>query len=193
MSQLSETATSLKNVANKVLIDWDLLNFLNKYGTPYIVGSVELGLMTSRDIDIETISSNVPTKNDIMEIAGYLFNKIGVRKVTPIDYSDGDGVKKPKGLYVGAEYIDKENNKWKVDVWLLTKDSARTKDTTETLKQKLTPEFKEIILNIKSQLSSHPKYRKEITSVDIYTAVMDNGIKSLEDFKRYLNQKGIGL
>jgi len=193
MSQLSETATSLKNDAIKVLKDWDFLNILNKYGTPYIVGSVELDLMTWRDIDIEVISSSAPTKNDIMEIAGYLFNKTGVRKVSPIDYSDVDGVKKPKGLYVGAEYVDKENNKWKIDVWLLTKDSARTKDTTEMLKHKLTPKFKEIILDIKSQLSTHPKYRKEISSVDIYTAVIDSGIKNLEGFKQYLSQMGIEL
>ncbi len=122
-----------------------------------------------------------------------MFNKIGVRKVTPIDYSDGDGVKKPKGLYIGAEYVDNENNKWKVDVWLLEKDSARTKDKTEMLKQKLTPEFTEIILDIKSELSTNPKYRKEITSVDVYTAVMDNGIKDIAGFKQYLSQKGVAL
>ena len=53
-----------------------------------------------------------------------------------------------------------------------------------------------IILSVRVNLS-YSEYdaliRKEITSVDIYTAVMDNGIKSLEDFKRYLSQKGIEL
>ncbi|MBP7927784.1 hypothetical protein KAZ57_01415 [Patescibacteria group bacterium] len=193
MNQLSETATSLKKNALKIINDWDLLNYLSKFGGAYIVGSVELDLMTWRDIDVEIIADNIPTKNNAIEISGYLFNKIGVRKVTPIDYSDGDGVKKPKGLYIGAEYVDNENNKWKVDVWLLEKDSARTKDKTEMLKQKLTPEFTEIILDIKSELSTNPKYRKEITSVDVYTAVMDNGIKDIAGFKQYLSQKGVAL
>lgn len=37
------------------------------------------------------------------------------------------------------------------------------------------------------------KYRKNFFSVDIYRAVINEGVKDLEGFKRYLGNKGISL
>jgi len=183
----------IKSQADKLLENWNLLNYLNKYGDAYSVGSVALDLMTWRDIDLEVICEKEPSKNDAIDVARYLFNIDGFRKVSPIDYSDGDGIKKPKGLYIGAEYIDLDKNKWKVDVWLLATSLARTKEKTEEIRNDLTPEYKEIILDIKSQVHDHPLYRKKIVSVDIYDAVIKNGVKNLDDFKKYLEDKGIKI
>ncbi|MDC0449148.1 hypothetical protein OAL67_00910 [bacterium] len=181
----------IKDQADKLLKSWSLLEYLNKYGDAYSVGSVALDLMTWRDIDLEVICDKEPSKNDAIDVARYLFNKDGFRKVSPIDYSDGDGIKKPKGLYIGTEYVDEDKNKWKVDVWLLATNFARTKEKTEEIRNRLTPEFRNIILDIKSQVHDHPLYRKKIVSVDIYDAVTNDGVKNLEDFKEYLKDKGI--
>lgn len=193
MKDLLVQSTELSSKAKQIFAELGLKDFLSKYGEVYIVGSVELDLMTWRDIDIEIISPGTPAKNDAMDIATFLFLKEGIRKVSPIDYSDSDGVKKPKGLYVGSEYTDESREKWKMDVWLLTKDSARTKDITAGLKERITPETRKNILDIKSQLHDNPKYRKEITSMDIYTAVLDKNVTDIKTFADYLETMGKSL
>jgi len=182
---------TIKNQADKLLEKWDLLNFLSKYGDAYPVGSVALDLMTWRDIDLEVICAKEPSKDDAIDVSRYLFKIKGFRKVSPIDYSDGDGIKKPKGLYIGAEYVDEDKIKWKVDVWLLSTSLARTKEKTEEIRSRLTPEYRKIILDIKSQVHNHPLYRKKIISVDIYDAVTEKKVKNIDEFKAYLKEKGI--
>ncbi len=50
------------------------------------------------------------------------------------------------------------------------------------------------ILEIKSHLHSHPKYRKVFFSVDVYEAVINHKIESLNQFKEWIYKKnGITL
>lgn len=189
-----ENSKELKKDADKILKDWKLLDFLSNYGQTYIVGSVALDLMVWRDIDLEVVSNNVPTKENASEIAKYLFSIKGVRKVTPIDYrrtnvsyDNTNGQYKPNGLYVGAEYIDENGNSWKVDVWYLTKDSANSKNKTDEILSKLNDENRKKIIDIKSQVYDNPNYRRNVTSVDIYEAVLEKGINNLDEFKKHIN------
>lgn len=191
---VKEESNDMRRDALELINKWNLLEHLSKYGDAYTVGSVALDLMTWRDIDLEVICNKEPTRKNAFEVAELLFLENNFRRVTPIDYRNGDGIAKPKGLYIGGEYINKDKNKWKVDVWLLTPDSANAKKKTQEIKGKLTPEYKKRILNLKSQLHNHPKYRKQILSVDIYDAVLNRGVASLEDFKKYLQEiKNINL
>jgi len=186
-------SNELRSNALIILEKWELLDFLNKYGKAYLVGSVELDLMTWRDIDIEIIATETPTKEKSMEIASFLFNFDGVRKVTPIDYRSVTHPKKPKGLYIGGEYIDEEKESWKIDIWYLTPDSANSFEKTKNIKSRLDDANKKIIKEIKKEVHDHPLYRKEIGSVDIYEAVLDNNIHDLEGFRKHLENKGILL
>ena len=183
---MENNSNKLKNEADKLLSNWKLIDFLNKYGETYVVGSVELDLMVWRDIDIEIIAENTPAKDGAIEIAKYLFNLEGMRKVSSIDYRDSDNTNKPKGLYVGAEYIDESKNSWKIDVWYLTKDSANSKSKTDEILSKLNEENRKKIVDIKSQIYNNPNYRKNVISVDIYEAVLEKGINNLEEFKKYI-------
>jgi hypothetical protein len=106
--------------------------------------------------------------------------------VSPIDYSDSNNPNKPKGLYIGAEYIDKDKNSWKIDVWYLTKNSANSKTKTNEILSKLNDDNRKKIINIKSQVFDNPNYRKSVTSVDIYEAVLEKGINDFDEFKTYI-------
>ena len=53
-------------------------------------------------------------------------------------------------------------------------------------KQKLNPENILSILEIKSQCWKDPGYRRTFSSSDIYDAVLEHGVKSLEEFREYL-------
>lgn len=193
MVNLDDLSTELKNKALEILSEMDLLEFLTaNFGETHIVGSVELDLMVWRDIDIEVIATNKPTKENAISVAGFIYKNNHVRRVTLIDYTDGDGIKKPKGQYVGAEYTE-NGNKWKIDVWLLDTQSSRSFEVTNTLKSKITPENRKIILNIKNDLFEHPKYRKEFVSVDIYNAVIEDNVHNTQEFKDLLAKRNIIL
>ncbi len=178
----------MREKALNLLDKWNIAEYLNKYGDAYTVGSVALDLMTWRDIDLEVICNKEPTREDALEVVEILFVENDFRKVTPIDYREGEGVSKPKGLYIGGQYIDEDRNEWKVDIWLLTPDSANAKKKTQEIRDKLTPKYRERILNLKSRLHDHPKYRKQVLSVDIYDAVLDKEVKDLEGLKEYLKE-----
>jgi len=60
-----------KRQAHEVLEALNLLHFLSKYGRPKIVGSVALGLMTWRDIDIDLEITGEVNDQDFWQTAQY--------------------------------------------------------------------------------------------------------------------------
>ncbi|MCL4417194.1 MAG: hypothetical protein M1365_10940, partial [Actinobacteria bacterium] len=50
-----------------------------------------------------------------------------------------------------------------------------------------------IILQIKEALIKNKKYKIEIFSIDVYKAVLEKGVKNLEEFKEYLKSVGKNL
>lgn len=190
----------LQKEAKEVLNKLDLIKLLSKYGQPEIVGSLALGLMTWRDIDLEIICEKLD-RNFITEIATYLIKQPSRRvDLTIADNSDQFSSSGPKSLYIGFKYFGDElepneiygsNPKaWKIDMHFLLIDDVRAIKKTKELDSKLTEQTREIILKIKNILASNPGYRKEITSLDIYTAVLDYNVKNITNFKSYLKNIG---
>lgn len=192
MNELENQASILRNEALEIIQKTDLLDYLKAFGEVEIVGSVQLNLMTWRDIDIHVYLGKLPQKEHVSNIAKYLFNKEGIRKVTCIDYLNyriSENISnKPEGQYMGAEYIDSENNKWKIDIWLF---ETKRNDSTSELATKITADNRKLILEIKNHFHSHPQYRSDFTSIDIYSQVFDSKITSIDEFKTFLKQKGI--
>ena len=50
---------------------------------------------------------------------------------------------------------------------------------------RLTPESRQMILALKTQLWHHPAYRDTITSKTIYDAVLDGGVADLDSFRAF--------
>lgn len=62
------------------------------------------------------------------------------------------------------------------------------KNLNKWIKDSLKEEHRLPILQIKHAISSHPKYRKQIFSVDIYKAVIEDGVRDLAGFKGHLQE-----
>lgn len=80
-----------------------------------------------------------------------------------------------------------KNKEWKFDVWYL-KPSEKyvnlvhdsiNRFETELLKH---PEKRTTILEIKEAYFDGVKYRNNLTGFDIYSAVLEKGVSSIEDF-----------
>jgi hypothetical protein len=58
--------------------------------------------------------------------------------------------------------------------------------------EKLTPGARNTILLIKSAWATRPEYGKSVTSFDIYSAVLNDGVRTLEAFDEWLAHRRSG-
>lgn len=204
MNDLLKQQAELRKEAREVVEKLDLMNFLGKYGKPYLVGSIETGLMTWRDIDLEVIVEGI-NKDLIAEMVISLIKAAGRRlDISIVDNRDAEDFGKgPVGYYLGLKYYDPKipkkdlvasnKNAWKIDIWFVLEKDARSHQSTQDLLQQLNDQNRQIILEIKNQIMDNPKYRYEFFSTDIYKAVLENQVTNLEEFKDYLKKIGKNL
>lgn len=178
--------------ANCILYDKGLLKILEQFGETFVTGSYFLNLMTWRDLDIY-IKNDFMDKEKFCELGGKIALTLNPHKM---NYRDETLLKrgKPNGLYWGV-YADVFNNTWKFDIFVLnSSDFEKLKDESKELKQKISEDMKEPILKIKSDICNNSLYRKEVYSMDVYNAVINNNVKLTDEFKEWLKKEnGISL
>lgn len=187
---LLEKQNILQRQAKDVLKHLGLINLLSNYGKVKIVGSMALELMTWPDIDIDLESNDEINNKDYLEIVKDIFNYESIKKLTLIDNRSSFEKNRPKSMYIGIIY-DLDDIDWKIDIRYLNSSDASAGDSLKQIKSKLTSEKVQAILEIKTNFHSHPKYRKEFSGYDIYNAVLEEGILTIDDFKEFLKGKEI--
>lgn len=110
---------------------------------------------------------------------------------------------RPTGIYLGVKYYSKDlkaeellgasEKVWKIDIHFVLEKDSKGVSKTQEVADKLTDEKRKIILKIKGVVFKSPKFRKEIFSMDIYEAVLNQGVKDIFEFKDYLRGRGINL
>ncbi|MGI9645376.1 MAG: hypothetical protein ACR2O6_08725 [Ilumatobacteraceae bacterium] len=182
--------SDLEAAANAVRDDLDLDRLLGTIGEPHLVGSAALGLMVWPDLDMTVVCERL----DPIELhlaAGTLIGHPRVRLLTFRNDSDqwnADPATYPDGIYWGVEYRDDEHT-WNIDIWFVT-DADRQPDLRHLreLAPRLTPETRAAIITIKREWAGRPEFRDSVTSFDIYTAVLDHDVRTLEAFAAHLEQ-----
>lgn len=187
-----EKQAFLQEQAREVLDDLNLTKILSKYGEIKIVGSVALGLMTWPDIDIDLKSKDEINNEDYFEIIKQIFSQKNIKKLILIDNRSSFEKNRPKSMYIGIIY-NFNSVDWKIDVRYLNSISAWAEDDIKPIKAKLSEDKIRAILEIKTTFHDHPKYRREFSGYDIYSAVLDKNIFTIEEFSEYLKIKGITL
>lgn len=186
-------ADELQQHANEVLKALNLFRFLSNYGFPRVVGSAALGLMTWRDIDIDLEVPGNLKEEDFWETSKYLLAK---EKVTLLTLTDNRHMKeknRPPSMYIGVKYIDNKEAIWKIDIRFVSEENAIAQKYIDSIKPRLTTEARKAILDIKSIIAHDTRYRTEISSVDIYNAVLEEGVVDLDGFKEKLRESDIEL
>ena len=180
-----EKQKKLHKQADKILKDLNLMEVLKKYGNPKIVGSYALELMSWPDIDIVVVTE--PNYKQYLDLVTYLFKKENVYSLNLQDFRKSIFPDRPQGIYCGISYLVKPNIFWKIDVWFMA--DVKALDIVNEVKSKLTDTNREIILKIKNEMREKTKYGKEVSGIDVYQAVLDNGVKDLKGFRQYLKQQ----
>ena len=177
---------TIKTEADKILCAHGLLDILNSFGTPHITGSYVLDLMTWRDLDIYLQVDNFSVP-DFFKLGGKIsaaFNPVKMNFRNEL-ITKTKGL--PPGLYWGVYLGNERVDAWKVDIWAVSEtECQKLIQYCTNIQQKLTPETRLRILNIKSQCWKEPEYRRSYSSADIYDAVLEKNVTNIEGFKNYL-------
>jgi hypothetical protein len=181
----------LQAEARSVEADLALEELLTPVGEVNRVGSAALGLMVWRDIDLTVVC----TKLAIEPVAAVGARLAAHPRVNIVTFRNDTRHWKtnpnyPDGLYLGVRYRSPTNNDWKLDIWFVD-EPDRQPDLAHMrwIPEKLTLEMRTTILLIKSAWASRPEYGKTATSFDIYSAVLNDGVQTLEAFDEWLGHR----
>ncbi len=181
----------LQAEATGVLRDLDLVERLGTAGRPIQTGSVALGLMAWRDIDVTVLCPSLAIA-PIFEALRPLALHPNVRQLRFRNDTGRWNVDPayPDGLYWGVDYRAEGGADWKLDVWFL-RDGSSQHDLEHivTLPPRLTPERRLAILRIKDVWQGRAGYGTEVRSYDIYEAVLDHGVRTVAEFDAYLARR----
>ena len=178
--------SAIKAEADEIFLNHGLLDILNSFGTPHITGSYALGLMTWRDLDIYLQVDNF-SQTDFFKLGGKISAAFNPVKMSFRNELIAQTKGLPTGLYWGIYFGNERAGDRKVDIWAVSATECRRLiQYCTAIQQKLTPETISKILNIKSQCWQDPEYRRSYSSADIYDAVLEKNVSSIESFRKYL-------
>ncbi len=189
MHELEKLNSTIMNEANKILYDQGLLEILGKYGTPVLTGSYVLELMTWRDLDIY-LESNDMTEVRFFELGRDIALCLKPRRMQYRNEFVGKTPGLPLGLYWGI-YITGLDfpEEWKIDIWALdSQEMELCQEEFDDLRSRISIDDRPAILTIKHQFCQYSEYQRSFSSVDVYRAVIEEDIKSIEEFARWLEK-----
>lgn len=181
---LLEKQKELHREGSRLLNETDFISILKQFGTLEVGGSYAYELLSYRDLDLGIISETL-TKEKFGELVGALVSLPAVSKIKTSDRVDhgkpDDG--RPHGYWIGVSYI-LDGEAWNIDIWY-QKSEWQVDETAKWIERlsKLSDEQRMTILKLKEELRSQNRYGvgKEYQSVDVYKAVLENDMHSIED------------
>lgn len=175
-----------KKAADKILAKSELIKILNKYGEVSFQGGYAMNLMMSGDIDIYVVGKSF-SKEKILKIFNQVVKSTTFNSYWLADYKEFTHKRRefPAAYYIGIKTrVGKE--KWKIDIWFLAKKDLK-KIKYQSLKEKdINRQKRVIILRLKNLCN---RLKKKISGFYICEAVLDNGIKTISQFKKFLKDK----
>ncbi len=170
----------------KKLLEATLLgDVLKSAGDVQTGGSFVYGLMIYPDLDIGIVSEDV-TRDRAAELISKLFKLEFVRKIATTDkvnFSRETPGKNPlRGYWLGLE-VGFEEDVWNLDIWFQKPEWVDNSQDAYANKFKgISDEVKAAILSIKHALIKAGEYDVTFFSDDVYTAVLDKNVRTLEEF-----------
>lgn len=173
LSALIQTAGKLRNDALALLSRSQLDSLLTAaWGAFAVVGSVDLDLMTWRDIDLH-VCGDQSEAGRFLAFAAEFQSACSTVGLNLVKVSFNNEYARPgsvygEGLYLGFRVVD-EGVLWKIDLWAWNSATfERKRSEHEALKARLAKADRDLILRIKSAIHGRPEYRETITSMDVY-------------------------
>lgn len=177
-----------KNEANRILYEFGLLEILQKFGNPHIVGSYRMDLMTWNDLDIDV-------EYDKMSIEKLYALTNSILHVFHPTWYEAKEEKRSTGETVWFHGFETRitDELWNVDIWFFGKSEI---EEAERFCDKVqgcivqNPDCKQAILDIKTALQKSNLYGcHAFSSMDVYHAVLEENILTAQAFLQKYREK----
>ena len=193
-ARLLERQDTLQAEANHLVEQLDLSTRLGRAGRFERLGSSVSGLMVWRDLDLGASCGRLSPERPWETMVPLSAHP----RTTRLDYSNEIGRLAPPELrgygryYFVAHHETDAGDEWKIDISLWSPESPPGPLAhAEELRRQLTPETRLAILWIKDVWHQVPSYPDQVSGMDIYDAVLKHGVRTPEQFGRYLRQRGL--
>ena len=193
-ARLLERQDALQAEADRLLEQLDLPAMLGRAGSFVRLGSSVSGLMVWRDLDLGAHRRRLSPEEaweTMLPLAAH-------PHTTRLDYLNETGRLTPPELqgygryYFVTRHETDAGDEWKIDVSLWTPEAAPVPLAhPQELRRRLTPETRLAILWIKDVWYRMPSYPDVVSGMDIYDAVLEHGVRTPEQFGRYLRQRDL--
>jgi len=193
-ARLLEHQDALQTEANRLVDRLDLPTMLGRAGRFERLGSSVSGLMAWQDIDLGASCGRLSPERaweTMVPLAAH-------PRTTRLDYRNETGRLAPPELrgygryYFVAHHETDAGDEWKIDVSLWSPEAPPDPLAhAEDLRRRLTPETRLAILWIKDVWHRLPSYPDRVSGMDVYDAVLEHGVRTPEQFGRYLRRRGL--
>ena len=191
-TELLELDQALRDEAVRVLDVSGLGAILHDEGYQP-VGSFTMRTMTWRDLDFERVAYE-PDWDQHWRLGTTLAGLSWVWKLNCTNAYRQPG-SADEGLYWGLRLSDPKGGPvWKADLWTAREEEfAMACPNRSRWEALMTEDTRARILAIKKAVCSLPEYRRDILSVDIYYAVLDEGVRDLGQFMAWTRARSQDL
>jgi hypothetical protein len=158
-------------------------------GPVLLTGSYVSGLMCWPDLDIMV---HVGAGFSPRDVLGLLQNVVDWPGVVGFDYRDERGERSPTGTARDERYhvpvaLFRNGRTWRIDLTLWLNDPhVNLTVWHENLRDTVTGEQRAAVLRIKDVWHRLPSYPDQVGGLQIYTAVLDHGVRTPQEFATWL-------
>lgn len=192
--ELAARQSVLREEASALLTELDRSRLFTELGPLIVTGSYVSELMCWREVDVMAVVGADFSPQDAMQLMSRILRFPGVIGFT---FRDERAERSPTGEVRDERYhipllIDRADGIWCLDLSLWLHDPHQNVTAWhEWLRNSITDEQRAAVLKIKDVWYRRPSYPDQIGGLDIYTAVLEDGIRTPEQFRSWLAERGM--
>jgi hypothetical protein len=191
--ELRARQTALQAEAAAILAELDLAAIVADVGPLLLTGSYVSGLMCWPDLDLMAYVGAEFSPQDVLRLLQRIVDLPGV---VGFDYRDERGSRSPTGTARDERYhlvieLDHNGRTWRLDLTLWLNDPhANVTEWHEWLRDTVTADQRDAILRIKDVWHRLPSYPDRVGGLQIYNAVLDDDVRTPQQFATWLTANG---
>ncbi|HEY9376214.1 MAG TPA: hypothetical protein VIQ02_03865 [Jiangellaceae bacterium] len=192
--QLATRRSALHAEAGELLDELDRSGIFADMGQLMVTGSYVSDLMCWRDLDVGLLVGPNYSPTDVVHL---LSRVAAVRGVVGFDYRDERGDRSPTGQVKEERYhipflLRRSEATWRVDLSLWLHDPHENVTAWHVaLRESITDEQRAAVLRIKDVWHRLPSYPDQVGGFEVYTAVIDDGVRTPRQFRGWLRERGL--
>lgn len=184
---------SIRENAARLIAEKKIEPMIREIGELFYTGSYALDLMTWNDIDMQIVlKKGLDPVEELSRILLHFTKDPDIIETQMIHFKGDYKPRMPRGLYLGIQLYF--GGIWKMDLWVLQeKDFEENRTMIRTFQEKLTPELRAFILELKTELMQGKERIPQRGSHLLYEAVLMEGLRDKKQIYHYLEKGGVNI